>query len=373
MTGCREMTGVSYVNDPVGGPSAVEPLVSVVVPARNEERSIRGCLESILDQDYSNFEVLVVDGDSDDATAEIVLHMAEEDDRITLIPNPDRVIPKALNLALDRARGVYLVRVDAHATIPPEYVGVAVSLLSTGRWGGVGGRKDGVGRTPAGRAIALAMASPFGVGGSKYHYGEKAEVVDHVPFGAYVTEKARQLGGWDERLSVNQDFEFDYRMRQAGDDLLFDPRLSIDWECRQTVPDLWRQYERYGGGKAKVLTLHPSSASLRHVAVPGYVAALMASVLVTPWTRTPLKVLLVPYASFVALGVARISRRTDDAAVRRWVGPSLVAMHIGWGVGFLKKLPLVFNAAMRSRRDRSNSKPGDGPGLVSVQSEEEVM
>lgn len=367
------MTGLSFMDRSVAGSSVADPLVSVVIPARNEEASIRHCLESILAQDYTNFEILVVDGDSDDATAEIVSQMAAEDDRITLIHNPDRVIPKSLNLALDRAKGVYLVRVDAHAAIPPEYVGVAVSLLSTGRWGGVGGRKDGVGRTPAGRAIALAMASPFGVGGSKYHYGETAEVVDHIPFGCYVIEKARKLGGWDERLLVNQDFEFDYRMRQAGEELLFDPRLSIDWECRQTVGDLWRQYVRYGGGKAKVLAMHPSSASLRHLAVPGYVAALAGALLAAPWTRTPLKALLVPYASFLALGVARISRRTDDPAVRRWIGPSLAAMHIGWGVGFLKNLPMVAGMVLSSGNEGSDTDSSGGADLAPVPSEDRAM
>ena len=354
------------------GPSRAFPLVSVVVPARNEEQSIGRCLESILAQDYPSLEVLVVDGDSEDATSEIVSRLASTDDRITLLANPDRIIPKALNLALARAKGKYLVRVDAHATIPPDYVRTTVSLLSSGQWGGVGGRKDGIGVTPAGRAIALAMASPFGVGGSTYHYGEKAGVVDHIPFGSYVIDKARRLGGWDERLLVNQDYEFDYRMRRSGEKLLFDPRLSIDWECRQSVPDLWRQYVRYGGGKARVLALHPSSASLRHVAVPGFVAALIGAVAVAPWTRVPLAALLIPYVSFVGIGVVRIARRTDDPVVRRWIGPSLAAMHIGWGVGFLKRVPSVVGVLLRSRMEQTGSDRAADPTAATTLEERVV-
>ena len=72
--------------------------------------------------------------------------------------------------------------------------------------GGVGGRKDGVGSTPAGRAIAAVMGSKFGVGNSKYHHSTEVEEVDHVPFGAYPVDVIRDLGGWDEDLVANEDF-----------------------------------------------------------------------------------------------------------------------------------------------------------------------
>ena len=101
------------------------------------------------------------------------------------------------------------------------------------------------------------MASPFGVGGSIYHYGKEPQEVEHVPFGAYPTEVARSIGGWGEEFTVNQDFEFDHRVREAGHKILFDPSLVIDWESRQTIRALWKQYRRYGKGKAKVVLCPP--------------------------------------------------------------------------------------------------------------------
>ena len=348
------MNSIGHSSGALGLPNAPHgalPFVTVAIPARNEESAIRACIDSVLAQDYPNLEVLVIDGASGDKTAEIVGQYSETDPRVILISNPDRIIPKAMNLALAAARGVYLVRVDAHSTIPRTYVSTAVGHLDTGRWGGVGGRKDGVGTTDAGRAIALVMASPFGVGGSTYHYGEEARTVEHVPFGAYVVAKARALGGWDERLLVNQDFEFDHRMGLAGEQLLFDPELSINWECRQSVGDFWRQYSRYGQGTAKVLALHPASASPRHIAVPGYVAALVLAGVLTPLTVWPLAVLAFPYLAFVAVGTFKISSRTNDWRVRRWIAPSLVAMHIGWGVGFLRGIPEAVSTLLQRRKD----------------------
>lgn len=307
--------------------------VTVVIPARNEERFIGSCLDSILSQTLTDLQVIVVDGDSTDRTATIVRQYRDRDPRVELVHNPQRIVPTGLNLALATARAEWLVRVDAHATVPPDYVRLAVEHLRSGRWGGVGGRKDGVGVTAAGRAIAAAMASRFGVGGSTYHHGTQPTEVEHIPFGAYPVELARALGGWDEQLAVNQDFEFDHRVGEAGHQLLFDPALVIQWHCRQSVSDLFWQYHRYGRGKVAVMALHPESVRLRHLIPPAFVAALAGAVAVAPWRRGPLVALGGAYAA--ALGVATVAtaRAVDDTAARAWVAPAFAAMHVGWGSG----------------------------------------
>ena len=174
-------------------------LVTVMIPAYNEEQFIGRCLDSVRQQDYRNLQIVVVDGCSTDGTEEQVRARMAEDDRIELVSNPRRIIPVALNLAAQAARGRWLVRVDAHSSVEATYVSQAVARLSEGRWGGVGGRKDGVGQTTAGRAIAAALGSRFGVGNSMYHHGTTAQEVDHIPFGSYPVALIRELGGWDGR------------------------------------------------------------------------------------------------------------------------------------------------------------------------------
>lgn len=321
-------------NTGLEGPTFASPTVTVVVPARNEEQSIRGCLDSIRAQDWTDLEVLVVDAASDDGTRSVVESIAAEDPRVRVVDNPARLIPVGLNLALAQARGRWLVRVDAHASVPVDYVGIAVAHLSTERWGGVGGRKDGVGVTPAGHAVAAVMASRFGVGGSTYHFGETRQEVEHVPFGAYPVDLLRQLGGWDEELAVNQDFEMDYRIRTAGNAILFDPALRIDWECRQSVRALAKQYRRYGSGKVFVARKHPASLRPRHLAAPTLVVNLLL-VLVLLLARRPATaaVLLAPYATALA-GASWVTARRLPPGSRRFVAPAFVAMHVPWGVGF---------------------------------------
>jgi succinoglycan biosynthesis protein ExoA len=309
-------------------------LVTVVVPACNEDRFIGACLSSIREQEYPRLQIIVVDGASTDSTADVVRAHRREDGRVELVDNDRRNIPSSINLALARARGRWLVRVDAHSTVPPTYVRAAVTRLAEDSWGGVGGRKDGTGRTPAGRAIAVAMSSRLAVGNSTYHYGTRAQEVDHLPFGAYPVDLVRSLGGWDERLTANEDFEFDYRLRQAGRRLLFDPGMTIRWHCRQSVPDLFRQYHRYGRGKLDVVLLHPDSLRPRHLAPPLFVVYLVAAALVG--ARRPLRAqaMLAPYLAALAVESARLASQLDRPAERLRVPVAIAAMHTAWGIGF---------------------------------------
>ncbi len=325
-------------------------LVTVVVPARNEEAHIEACLRSVLQQDYASLQVVVVDGDSHDATADLVRAIARDDPRVELLTNPRAIIPVSLNLGLAAARGRWLVRIDAHSTVPSGYVRHVVSRLRGGECAGVGGRKDGVGRTPAGRAIAAAMGSRFGVGNSIYHYATEATEVEHVPFGAYRVDVARSLGGWDEELRVNQDFEFDHRLREAGHRLLFDPQLTIDWQCRQQIPDLYRQYRRYGRGKVLVMKKHPSSVRLRHLVAPALVAGMALAGLIGVRRPAIATKMVAPYFLGTVIAAGITSRRVTGIRERSWLVPAFVAMHIGWGVGFWQGLFDVLRPPTQQRR-----------------------
>ena len=230
------------------------------------------------------------------------------------------------------------MRVDAHSWIAPGYVRRVVDELHRGGWGGVGGRKDGVASSPTGRAIAQALGSRFGVGNSRYHYGTERDIVDHVPFGAYPTELLRALGGWNGSLRANEDFELDYRIRRLGHKLLFDPTVRIFWETRESIPDLFRQYRRYGRGKAEVALLHPHSLEARHLAAPGLVLDLVGASLIAPWRPIVALAAVTPYVAALAAACAIVAKRKRDLRAALWLPPAFLAMHLGWGLGFWEEL-----------------------------------
>ena len=336
-------------------------LISVIIPARNEERHIGTTLDSITSQTRTDLQIIVVDNASTDNTADVVRARAKDDDRIELLSNPEISIPKSLNMALAAAGGRWFVRVDAHSTIPPDYVDKAVSRLEEGQWAGVGGRKDAVGTTPEGKAIAVALGSQFGVGNSVYHYGTEVQTVDHIPFGSYRTELLREVGGWNEDLVANEDYELDYRLRKAGHELLFDPSISISWECRQSLVELWRQYRRYGKGKADVAELHPESMALRHYAAPALVAA-WALAIFLPGRHKKRRRLLAfgPYAGALTWASKENLDTLGEDGARYAVPGAFVAMHVGWGVGFWEQF--------LKNKLRSKASPDDRSGKGVTQS-----
>jgi succinoglycan biosynthesis protein ExoA len=311
-----------------------DELVTVIMPARNEEQAIGAALDSVLGQTYQNLQFVVIDGGSTDGTRPIIEERQTRDPRLEVVTNQLPNIPVSLNMGLAAARGQWLVRVDAHSTVPPTYVADLVARLREGRWAGVGGVKPGVGITPAGRAIAAAMGSRFGVGNSKYHYATTELEVDHLPFGAYPVDLLREVGGWDENLVANEDYELDYRLRQRGGRLLLDPRVVIAWQCRQSVPDLYRQYVRYGKGKADVAMLHPASLSARHVVAPALVAWLALAALRAGRHPAQAALMVAPYVAGVAVATRQTRPVLENDADWVHLPGAFTAMHVGWGYGF---------------------------------------
>ncbi|MDP9227212.1 MAG: glycosyltransferase family 2 protein [Actinomycetota bacterium] len=340
-----------------------DDLVSVVIPARNEAANIASCIESVLGQTQSHLEVLVVDSGSTDETALIVRRYAALDPRVRLLTGVAGNIPKTLNSGLRAARGRWLVRVDAHSTVPPEYIEKGLVHLRTGRWGGVGGRKNGVGITPTGRVIAAAMASRFGVGDSTYHHGTRPQEVDHIPFGMYPTALLRELGGWDERLLSNEDFELDFRLSKSGHRLLFDPELEIRWQCRQTLSALFSQYLRYGRSKPAVAALHPESMRIRHLIPPLFIGWLVLTFLISMLNLLLALALLSAYLVPLVVAASLTARKVKVRGATARAAGAFAAMHVGWGLGFWEGLALLLARKATAAKTLTDPKGRDDQAI----------
>ena len=342
------------------------PLVSVVVPMRNEEGSIASCLSSIEAQEYRPLEVLVIDGDSDDNSFAVAAAVGSRIDAdVRILRNRKRTIPSALNVALAAARGQFLVRLDGHARMEPGYIAACVEHLETGDWAGVGGRKSAVASSSFGKAVARAFASRLGSGGSYYHFGTESREVEHVPFGAYPITIARKIGGWDESLLVNQDYEFDHRLRSTGGKILFTPEVQSLWYCRETIGALSYQYYRYGRGKAAVARLHPDSVKLRQLVpplLPVTAAGGLVAGLVTKRASVAAAVPLAYSCLMGVLGFQESRAKGDGFAIALRTPVAIGIMHWSWGIGFLRGLWSTWDSTDPFRANPvavSNTAPGE--------------
>jgi succinoglycan biosynthesis protein ExoA len=340
------------------------PAVSVLMPVRNEERSVAGAIRSVLGQTFQHLEILVIDGASDDATVSVVSALTREDPRVRLLHNPDRTIPHALNLGLRAARGRYVARVDAHASVSVDYLERGVAVLDAHPdVASIGGRRIGVGDTPTARCVAAALSSPFGVGNSVNHYGGEPQDTDHASFAVSRAAVLRSIGGWDENLLVNEDVDLDHRIGLAGFRIRYDPQMEIYWHVRRTVRDLARQYRRYGRGKAAMVRKNGRSAvRVRHLVAPALVAWMGGAALVAASGHPRIAVgMVAPYGAGL-VGATAVTLRKGYGQERLTPVPlagSFAAMHLAWGLGFLEGYLLRLPPAAASGRDpRKRTTPG---------------
>jgi succinoglycan biosynthesis protein ExoA len=314
------------------------PFVSVIVPVRNEARTVEACLYSIAAQTYprDRLEVLVVDGMSDDGTPQIVSRFAAESTvDARLLRNPRRLPAAAMNLALDAARGDIIVRLDGHAAAAPDFLARSVALLEDSGADCAGGVIESVGDTPAGEAIALAMASRFGVGGARFRTGGEAGPADTVAFGAYRRDVFARIGRFAEDIEGGEDDEFNYRLLDAGGRIVLDPAIRSRYLVRGDLRSLWRQYFRYGRAKPEVLRRHPAQARLRQLAPPAFVLALGAGAVIAPRAGlAPLRALAAAYAVAAAGASLLAALPAGKPRALPRLPAAFACMHVAYGLGF---------------------------------------
>src|ERR671939_1632711 len=331
------------------------PLVSVVIPTRNEEQTIAGCLRAVLAQDYpaGRMEVLVVDGRSTDRTRAIVAELGATDPhaRVQLLDNPHRIASTALNIGIRAARGEIIARVDGHTILAPDYLRRCVETLVTTGADNVGGLMRPQGHGYAGTCIALATRSRLGIGNSRFHYDERGGEVETVYLGCFRRSIFERVGLFDEGLVRNQDDELNDRIVAAGGRIWLSPHIRSTYLGRRSFRALWRQYYQYGYWKVRVLRRHPGARRLRHLAPAALVASLSSSALFDLATRMLPGVRAVPQplrrrvcpVSVLAWGLygAASLLAAMSLAVRagwRYLPGLLVAfwcLHTGYGTGFL--------------------------------------
>lgn len=308
--------------------------VSVVVPARDAAATLGPAVASALAQDLdAALEVVIAVGPSSDDTAVLAQHLADSDPRVTVVDNPAGTTPTALNRAIGASTGDVIVRLDAHAELPDGYVRDAVDTLRTTGAGNVGGRQVPVAVGGFAAAVASAMASLLGSGGAAYRTGTRAGAVETVYLGVFRREALEEVGGFDERLHRNQDYELNHRLRHAGWQVWFDPRLAVAYHPRDSVRALARQYADYGRYKRRVMQSHPSSIRLRQLLPLLMVAVVVLSTVVGLAARAWWLPLVAGggYALTVLAGGVLADRRRALA-----VALALATMHWSWAIGFLR-------------------------------------
>lgn len=324
-----------------------EILVSIIIPCRNEKDYISGVLDSILANDFpkENLEVIVADGMSEDGTRVIIEEYTKKWPFIHLVDNPKKIVPCALNEAIRNAKGRIIMRMDAHAIYPPDYISRLVSALQKLEADNVGAACEtlpgGPGLVP--KAIALALSHPFGVGNATYRLSDRENhtpiETDTVPFGCYRKDVFEKIGLFDEELVRNQDNELNERLKRAGGRIFLIPDVRIQYFARKNFSKLWKMFYQYGYFGPLVDKKLGKPTRLRR-----YVPLVFVSSLSLPWLFMPLScwIALIPLFSFSCYSLVNVlvscflGTRKKKLALIPSLFCSFLVSHLSYGVGHLK-------------------------------------
>lgn len=305
------------------------------MPVLNEERHLADAVRSVLAQEYAGeLEVVVAVGPCTDATMEVADSVAAADPRVTVVENPSGRTPDGLNAALGVARHEIIVRMDGHGELSPGYIARAVQVMQETGAANVGGVMAAEGQTDFERAVALAMRSRLGLGSARFHVGGPAGPAETVFLGVFQRDWLRRVGGYDSTYSRAQDWEMNWRIRQLGGVVWFDPELEVTYRPRPNLRALSRQYFTTGQWRRRVMQQHPSSVSARYLAPPVTLAAVTLGTL-GGFVWRPAWLAPLGYAAAVTAGGLAMGARSGPAVAARVPGV-LATMHLAWGAGFLR-------------------------------------
>jgi succinoglycan biosynthesis protein ExoA len=294
-------------------PSRAWPPVSVVMPVLNEAKHLERSVERILAQEYGG----------------------------ELVGNPTGRTPAGLNAGLLAASHDIVARVDGHGLLVPGYLERAVRLLERTGAANVGGLMMAVGETGFEQAVAQAYSSKVGLGGGRFHVGGPEGPAESVYLGVFRREVLERLGGFNDHYHRAQDWELNFRIRQAGELVWFSPELAVTYRPRSSWTELVRQFFHTGRWRREVIRQHPQTVSARYLAPPVTITAILLGLLagiVAATTRLDALhggwILPVVYASGVLVASLREGFELSWPA-RCWLPLVLMTMHLSWGAGFV--------------------------------------
>jgi succinoglycan biosynthesis protein ExoA len=316
------------------------PLVSVILAVRNDATHLASCLGALAAQTYDpgRVELIVADGGSTDATPEILRTFgATAPFPVCIVANRRGNAAAGFNAGIRRSRGEVIVILGARALPEPSFLAASVCALEATGADAVGGVVTADGAGAQARAVALALGSPFGVGGARYRYATEGGAVDTVNYGAYRRAVFDRIGGFDEAMDNVEDDEFNYRLRAAGGRLYLCPEIRCRYRVRPSILALARQYARYGYPKIRVLRRHPRQMRPRQFAPAALVGALLFAGLAatcSPWARRLAGLLLGAYA----LASLAVSIRLASRHGWRYLPllpAAFAALHLSYGAASL--------------------------------------
>lgn len=321
--------------------------VTFGVIAYNEHDYISDLLNALLNQSYvkDKIEVILVDGGSTDDTKQIMKEFADKYSSffisVKVLDNPKRVQPSGWNVVIKNATSDVILRIDAHARLPQDYVETCLTCLNSGEYVCGGPRENIIDEKTAWKQMLLeAERSMFGSGIALYrNMVIEKKYVKSVFHGAYRREVFDRVGLFNEDLIRTEDNEMHYRIRGAGYRICYDPAIHSYYQTRNSFDGMIKQKYQNGLWIGKTLHVCPGCISLFHMVPCLFVfAIIVTTVLIVSGISWPAIALWAAYLitnlgmSFMVV-VSKLKEGQSVTIVDIALPFVFLALHAVYGIG----------------------------------------
>lgn len=328
---------------PTLSPVSPDAPVSVIMAVLNEQAHLEAAVASVLDNGFSpGVNLIIAVGPSSDETLQMADDLASRHSNVQVVANPTGATPAGLNLALAVCTDDVIVRIDGHTVLPRGYISLAVQALAQTGAGNVGGRMVPGADAPLGHAIAVAMGSRLGLGSAGHRVGGSEGATESVFLGSFRRAALDAVGGYDEHFLRAQDWELNFRLRDAGFEVYYVPRMQVPYHPRSTWHGLARQFFHSGAWRRELVRTHPRTASARYLAPPVVVAGIVLGTVIgavglatgQSWLALAFAA-PIAYLAGVLMAALALWSRVGARSVAVMPGV-LMTMHLAWGLGFIR-------------------------------------
>jgi succinoglycan biosynthesis protein ExoA len=310
--------------------------ILVVIPCLNEAAHIGRLLQQFCQ--IESVLIVVADGGSTDGTPKIVKDFIIDNINIRLIHNNKKIQSAGVNLAvkLFGNDSEYFIRIDAHADYPDNFITSLIQSAEMTHADSVVIAMDTVGKTDLQKVFAVTQNSKLGNGGSAHRNIKNEGLwVDHGHHALMRVSVFNQVDGYDESFVANEDAELDFRLVKSGFKIWLTSATLMTYYPRGTFTGLFKQYYKYGIGRASNVIKHKTIPKVRQLIPLSVLPALLLCLLY------PVSLIFtLPFISWliICLAYGVFLSIKNRRLIIILSGPSAAVMHLGWSAGFCRKL-----------------------------------
>lgn len=320
------------------------PFVSALLVTRNEKDYIRISLMSLIEQTYpkDKYEIIVIDGGSTDGTLNVIKELQDtynsDSFSIRVVPNPNKILATGWNIGIQSAKGVLVVRIDAHATAEKDFIEKSVETMMRVDAVCVGGKLTSKSLNGDDNAISYVLSSPFGVGNSSFRVSEDEGYADTAVYGLYKKDIFEKAGYFDEKMVRNQDIEMHSRIKKAGGKFYFNPEIKSTYYTRNTVKKMLKQ--ACGNGQWNMVLLKKGSGalSLRHLVPFFFVLGVIGSIILGFIHPIFWMIGIAVIILHLGLGVYFACKKTKKIGQILTMPFLFISLHFSYGLGYIRGL-----------------------------------